>query len=366
MKKLFVPVGLVVLTILSIVIVLSANKKKIDQKNKPVDRSNIPVTVSVTKAEKGQLDVNVQYPALVAPVEEAGVYSQTSGIVSRLDIYLGQQVRKGQIIGWLDTRVLQINEKSAQVNLKSAELSGDKALSDYQRAVDLYEHNAGLETDMLTAKSNYEKAVASYENAQVQLELIRQQIANSAIVSPSAGTVSSHKIKEGEYVNPGTAIATVSNISSVKATVYVDQQTSYQLRSGQQAAISSPVFPGKTLTGKTVFINPVADQNHNYQVDLLVVNNAGIALKGGTDVLVSFNTLVQRDVLLIPKSALVTDLANPTVFVVENKKAVERQVRTGLIQNDRVEIISGLQPGETVISSGLINVKNGSLIQSTN
>lgn len=354
------------MVVLSIAIVLSSNKKKIDGKNRPVDRSNIPVAVSVAKVETGQLDVNVQYPALVEPLEEAGIYSQASGIISKLEIYLGKQVRKGEVIGRLDTRIQQINLKSALVSLKSAELSRDKAFADYQRATDLYEHKAGLETDMLTSKSNYENALASYQNAQVQVELLRQQIANSAIVSPSNGTISAHKINEGEYVNPGTAIATVSNISSVKATVYVDQQTSYQLRPGQQASISSPVFAGKPFTGKTVFISPVADDNHNYQVDLLIVKTPGISLKGGTDVQVSFNTLVRKDVLLVPRAALVTESANPTVFVVENRKAVEKPVKTGRTQNDSVEIISGLQPGETVVTSGLINVKNGSLIQIVN
>ncbi|WP_192349376.1 efflux RND transporter periplasmic adaptor subunit [Algoriphagus sp. Y33] len=362
MKKLIVPIGISAAVILSIILALSANKKKIDQKNQPVDRSNIPVSVGVAKVEKGSLDAIVQYPALVEPMEEAGVYSHASGIISQLDIFLGKQVHKGEIMGKLDTRIQQINLKSAEANLNSTSISRDKALRDYQRAKDLYEHNARLEMDMLSAKSNYESSLVNFENAQAQIDLIKQQIANSAIVSPVTGTVSKHKIKEGEFVITGTAIANISNISRVKATVYVNQQTSYQLKANQEATITTPVFSGKTFTGHIVFSSPVADDNHNYQVDLLIENSSDIALKGGTDVLVSFITLSRSDILRIPQSALVTGSSNPTVFVAENERAIERPVTTGHRQNDMVEIISGLREGETVITSGLINVKSGSPI----
>lgn len=361
-KKWWLPAIAVLLIMLSIIIVLAGNKKKIDEAKKPLDRTSLPVTVSVAKAEILPMSVHTQYPALIQPLDEAMLYAQTSGIISSLNVVLGKQVRKGQVLGKIDTRLLEINLKNAQISLRAAGINRDKLADDYNRAIDLFENKAGLEVSMLTAKNNYENAVNSYDNSEVQIGLIRQQIANASIIAPLNGTVSAHKVKQGEFVNPGTPIAAIADISRVKATVYVDQQMSYKLKTGQSATISAPLLSQQTFTGKITFISPVADVNHNYQVDLLISQTDKVVLRGGTDVQVSFNTVAQKEALQIPRAAILADAKEPYVFVAENGKAVVRTIGTGLIQADQAEVLTGLHLGDQVIISGQINLKNGSII----
>lgn len=362
MKKLILPLVIVMLVMVAVAYTLFGNKKKIDEANKPVDRTQVPVSVTVAKAQMATLKINTAYPALTQPFDQANVSSQTSGMVSFLNINLGEKVAKGQVMGKLDTRILEVNLKSAMISLKSAEVNRAKLLDDYNRAKDLYENKAGLEVNMLSAKSNYDNGVNSLDDANVQISLIKQQIANATIYSPLSGIVSSKNVKQGEFVNPGTAIATITNINSLKTTVFVDQQIAYQLHIGQTATIASPVFYEKQFEGKIIYISPVADANHNYQIDMLVVNNQGINLKAGTDVQVSFNTITEKSALQIAKSALITDSQQPFVYVVENGKAKGKTVKTGLVQNDKVEVLSGLNAGETVITNGQINLREGSAI----
>jgi RND family efflux transporter MFP subunit len=361
-KRLILPITIVVLIILSIIIVLVGNKKKIDNAAAPVDRTKTPVAVTVAKAQLKPLEINVQYPAITQPYEEASLYAQTSGMITYLNVALGQHVAKGQVLGKLDTRILQSNLKAAQVSLKSAQINRAKLLDDYNRAKDLYENKAGLKVNMLSAKNSYENAMTTEENARVQIQLMKEQIANANIISPVSGIISANNVKQGEYVSSTTAIAKISNISILKTTEYVDQELSYQLKMNQAAVISSPVFGNETFSGKIIYISPVADANHNYQVDLLVNNNATSKLKGGTDVQVSFNTLTKRAALIIPKSALCTDEKRPYVYVVENDKAKTKYVTIGAIKNDEIEVLSGLLAGEIVITGGQINLTNGSNI----
>lgn len=361
-QKWWLPATVVALIILSIIIVLAGNKKKIDDAKKPVDRSRLPVAVSVAQASVALLGANTQYPALIQPLDEAQLYAQTSGIIATLHIQLGKQVKKGQILGRLDTRILEINLKNARISQQAAAVNRDKLAEDYNRSIDLYQNKAGLEVNMLTAKNNYQNALNTYENSLVQIDLIRQQIANANIVAPLSGTISMHKVKQGEFVNPGTAVASIADISKVKATVFVDQQMSYKLGLGDQALVTAPLFANQTFSGTVVFISPVADANHNYQVDLLIAQTRNVALRGGTDVQVSFQAIAQKEALQVPKSAILTDTKEPYVFVSQDGKAIIKKVRTGLAQNDMVEILAGLKPGEQVITSGQINLKEGSII----
>jgi membrane fusion protein, multidrug efflux system len=367
---------LVLLIVLLIIFSLLHNKKKLDEANKPADRSAVPVSVSVATSDTGTIQLNTSIPALLKPLDEANITSQTSGIISFLDIELGQQVKKGEVIGKLDTRILEINLKSAQltvstaaVNKRTAEINYRKLLQDYERAKDLYENKAGLEISVNTAKNSYENALAGFDNAATayrsaiaQVSLIKQQIANCSIIAPMNGIVSVRNSKQGEFVSPGTSIAIVTNTSKLKVTLYADQQTAYQLKFGQEGIISSPLFGEKKLSGQIIFISPKADINHNYQADLLITNNEGIALKAGTDVTVSFNLLARHGVLQIPEAALVTDRPEPFVFVAENGQVKGKTLKTGLVYNGWVEIISGLTRGESVVISGQINLKEGSQI----
>jgi RND family efflux transporter MFP subunit len=339
---------IVVVVLAAIGLTLAKNKQKINSSNQPIDRTEVPVAVTVVKAELATMDIKNAYPAVVKPYEEANITSQTNGLISSLDIELGQQLRKGQTVGKLDTKL-------AALNLIAAEISLSKLEGDYRRAKELFENNAGMEINMINAKN-------AMDNAAIQVKLIKQQIANADIIAPISGTISAKNIKAGEFANPGAPIASITNINALKVTVFVDQSVIYTLHINQLGMVSSSLFSDKKLTGKVIYLSPKADQNHNYQVDLLLTNTNKLTLRAGTDVFVSFNAIKKSDVLQIPKAALVEDRQEPYVFVNVNGKAVGRTIKIGTIQNDRVEVISGLEAGETVITTGQINLSEGSNI----
>ncbi|WP_258101084.1 efflux RND transporter periplasmic adaptor subunit [Marinoscillum pacificum] len=347
MKKYIISAVVIVLLMVATTIKLIGNKRELDEAKVPVDRTKIPVAVKVATVEKSKLSIAVNYPAVVQPIEDARVFTQASGMVEQLYIELGTRVKEGQVIGQLDADMLRIN-------LRDAQLAFGKSLDDYNRVKDLYDHNAASKVDMLNAKYSHDKI----DN---QIRLLEKQIENTSIKAPISGVVHAKMVKEGEFVNPGTPIAFISNVFTLKATVYVNQELVYQLTEGDLAKITTPILPEKVFEGKIEFISPVADAHHNYQVDLLL-ETSDHRLRGGSDVQVSFQTYSAEEVLQIPMSALVTDAEEPYVFLVEGGTVVMRTVETGLVKGDDVEIIKGLSEGDHIVTTGQINLREGSIV----
>lgn len=349
MKKNYIIIAVVVLIVAAIGFRLVSNKHKIDAGKKVVDRSNTPVAVGVFTVEQKALAGKFQLPATLDPIHQANISVPVQGKIVSLNIELGSHVSKGQTIGNIDTRVKEFD-------LKAKELSLQKMEKDYQRNKELFQANAGTEV-------NYTDAEYNYENTKVQAEQIRRQIADGSIISPISGVIDTKKLEVGEFTNIGTIIASVVDISQLKAIVYVSERDVYQLKKGQSAVITSDVFPGKAFPGKIAFISPRGDDNHNYRVEVVVSNQTSAQLRAGTYVIVEFSLDRKGSVLQIPKSALVEGLKNPYVYISKDGKAVSRKLIIGRELGENVEVISGLQAGEEVVLSGQINLIDGSKIE---
>jgi RND family efflux transporter MFP subunit len=351
-RKTLIPVAILSIVVIAIAVTLGINKKKIDVANRIVDRSTIPVSVTISKVINQPLEVQLTLPALLKPYEEANISVQTPGIIHSLAIEEGTKVMKGEIVGAVNTQL-------AELSLQTVKLNSEKLQEDYQRTKDLYEGNAASKVNSIDTKY-------AYQNAAIQVKQIKQQIANANIVSPISGIITIKNLRTGEYVNPGITIASVVNIYQLKATVYADEANVYHLKTGQKATITTDVLPGKNLTGIITFISPKGDENHNYQVDVLLNNQTKPALKAGTNVNVSFDFSPKGNVLQIPKIALVVDRQRPYVYVVEGNKVVGRSITTGISRGETIQVIDGLHEGDVVVVSGQINLHNGSFITVVN
>lgn len=348
MKKSFI----IILSVLAVVgfigFTLAKNKKKIEANKVVVDRSIIPVAVSTVKAEYQLFDGKVSLPANLELNNEATIAIGIQGKIEKLGIEVGSRVAKGQVIGHLDSRLKLIN-------LKANELTLSKLEKDLQRNTELFKGNAGTELSVTNSKYDV-------ENTRIQIEQVKQQITDGNIISPISGIVTSRKLMAGEFASPGTVIATVVDDVHLKAVVFVNEKDVYQLKLGQVATIFSDVFPRKNFVGQVKFISPKGDENHNYRVELQLNTNQ---LRAGTYVMVGFDLGKKTSVLQIPKLALVEGTKNPYVYVVQNNVATIQKLTVGREIGENIEVISGLQAGQEVVTSGQINLTNGSKISKT-
>jgi RND family efflux transporter MFP subunit len=135
------------------------------------------------------------------------------------------------------------------------------------------------------------------------------------------------------------------------------------LKIGAPVAIKSNVFPGITFNGKITFISPKADNSLNFPVEVEVSNNSDGKLKAGMYGTAVFDFPDQAASLSVPRSAFVGGVNSNKIFVLEGNKAIERKLTAGRTFGDRVEVIEGLKEGELVITSGQINLVDGTEVQ---
>lgn len=348
MKKTIIIISSLAAIILVVGITLFRNKQTIEASNTVVDRSSIPISVSVVAAVSSPTQEEFTLPATVQPVKEADITVNASGKLKTLNIELGSMVRKGEIIGTIDNSLREIN-------LASNQLSVERYEKDYARYKTLYEGKAATELDYNNAKYNY-------ENAKNQAAQTKQQITDGTIASPLNGVIIKKNVEEGEFVNTGTVIATIITIADLKASVMMSENDVYRIKKGMSVSLSADVFPGKTFKGTVGYISSKGNEGHNYQVDINIQNN-GAALKAGTFVRVVFKIVGSSDALQIPKMALVEGMKNPYVYIAKGNRAEKRKLVLGRETGEMVEVLSGISQTEQVITSGQINLSEGSLIE---
>lgn len=343
-------VGIIaVLLIGGMVYKLVQNKKEIVKNETPVDRSNVPI--AVTAFDVNYLPVATDYalPA-VLDINKSGIITVVQpGRIESFNLEVGTRVTKGQLVGRLDSKLREIGIKTTEVTIKKLE-------SDIERTKDLIAGDAAPATSI--NELNY-----NLESAKIQKENLQQQIADNNIYAPISGIVVQKNANAGEFANPGTPLASIMDISVLKAIVYVSEKNIYELSVGQAVQVTSEVFPNKVIKGVIKFISPKGDENHNYRVEVEIPNNG---YKAGTYVSVKFNFKKPSEALQIPKIALVEGIKNPYVYVIDGNTVAIRKLALGEEVGQNIVVLSGLTPGEKVVTSGQINLSEKSKISIVN
>lgn len=353
-RKLILPLVLLAVA-LGIGLRLAANKKKIEAAKQPVDRSGFAIPVNAINTAIAPVAGAFSVPGTLEPYDRAKVMVQAQGKLASLNVDLGSRVAKGQVMGSLDVA-------QRQLDLAAAELQLAKLKKDNDRYTDLYAGKAASE-------SSYDDAHYNYESQKVKVDQIRQQIRDAQVISPVNGTVVAKNVEVGEYVGATTAVVEVVDVSRLKAKVFISEHDAYRVKEGSTVTITSEVFPNEAFQGKVTFVSPQGDASHNYQVEVAVQNEKAHPLKSGTFVNVRFDAGDNVPMLAIPKSALAEGMKDPYVYVVTGDSAQARASRHNLTLGrevgDQVEVLKGLQPGETVVVSGQLNLTEGSLVRVT-
>ena len=328
---------------------LTKNKKEIDKNSTPVDRTNVPIAVTTFEAAYFPVSNSYALPAVLDINKSANVTCVSPGRIVSLNYEIGTQVTKGQVIGKIDSKLKEIG-------LKSTTLTIEKLERDAKRVQDLVAGDAAPETSLLDLNYNL-------ESSKIQREQLEQQIADNNIIAPISGIITAKNIQAGEFVNPGTPLATIMDVSLLKAIVFVSEKNIYSLKTGQSAIITSPVFPGKQTKGIIKYIAPKGDENHNYRVEVEIPNSG---YKAGTYVSVKFSMPQSGEALQIPKMALVEGVKNPYVYVADGNNIQVRRLELGEEVGENIIVLNGLVPGDQVITSGQINLTEKSKIQIVN
>lgn len=349
MKKVLIYGVLTIAALAAIIWKLNANKKANTEKIEFVKQSNTgDVPVLTEKVTKTEFDDAFAANGNFEPARELTFLSETSGRITKLLVDEGSFVKQGQIMARIDDELLGTDLQSAKVNLE-------------QLKVDKERYESAFKTGGVTQKQMDDTRL-QYEVAQTRYEAASRRVRDTHVKVPISGTINAKYVEQGAYLSAGTKMFDIVDVSRLKLRVTVPEQQVIHLQPGDKVEVVTNVFPETKYTGKITFIAAKGDATLSYPVEMEVSNIAGKPLKAGMYGTANFAMPQQAPAILVSRNAFVGGVNGNQVYVMEGNIAKLRKVTAGRIFGDKVEIREGLAEGETVITSGQINLTDGAKV----
>lgn len=348
--RIFTTVAILAGVLVLIGTVLANNKKKNAEKTAVVAQtSSSEIAVRVSPVQREAISLDFSTNGNFAPAQQMNFAAENSGRVTRVLVDEGSYVRRGQTLAIIKTDVLSID-------LETAQAAYQNALRDKQR----YEN--AFTTGGVT-QQQLDQAKLSLDNAAARVAQARIRVSDANIKASINGIVNKRYIEPGAVVSPGTQLFELVDVSRLKLNITVDETQVANLKVGDKVEIKASVFPDKNYAGNVTFIAPKADASLNFPVEIEIASNPGNQLKAGMYGTAIFRSGNATPVIVVPRSAFVGSVSTNQIFVVENNNTARlRKVIAGRVLGDKVEILQGLNEGENIITSGQINLTDGSKI----
>ena len=280
--------------------------------------------------------------------EQVDIRSEVSGIVESINFTEGTNVSKGQIL-------FKVNDLELRAQLGKAKTAQNLAGENARRAKLLLDKEA-------ISREEYDIATADFKSAQSETQLIQAQIAKTSVRAPFSGKIGLRSISKGTYVTPETVVAKLVNNTQVKITFSVPEKYASSMKNG--GSISFTVAGTKDRHNAKIYaLEPEVDvDTRTLPVRALADNRDGKLLPGTfANVLLPLDKVT--DALFVPTEALIPIQNGKKIFVAEHGKAKEIIVETGARTDKSILITSGLKPGDTVLTTGVMSLKDGAPVK---
>jgi RND family efflux transporter MFP subunit len=347
MKRIII-IGVTLLVITTVVLRLAFNYRHVIA-NKNVNTDLNYVTVKVVPVLLLSLADSLQLTGYMEAISEVDVPAEATGPVTFLDAELGQVVSKGNVIATVDNTLKTLAVQKAR-NLRA------KHEKDLERFRNLY-NGGNLTQQQLDEEQNL------FDDAVIQLAHAEKELANTIISSPITGTIIKKYVEKGEYINMGSPVVRLIDISKLKIELNVSETNVYKLKPGDNASISTDIYPGVLFNGNISFISLQGDDSHNYAVELIIPNDSKHPLKAGTFANAIIKLPVLSSAIYIPRSSLIGSISNAEIYIASKNRAVRKRITAISANDEYVKVISGLSVNDTVIVSGQVNLTENKQIK---
>lgn len=289
------------------------------------------------------------------------VSADLPGTVAKINFESGKSVKAGDVLVELDTR-----QERAQL----ASLQAQHELSDlnYDRAKNLA--NAGV-----VSRQDYDRANADQRQTEANVSEIKATIDRKIIRAPFSGILGLRKVNLGQYLAAGAAIVSLQSLDPIYVDFGVPQEAALKVQVGRQLVVTSDDVPGREFHGQVTALDSLVDQTtRNIQIQA-TLRNLGGKLRPGMFVQVDATSGAPGKFITLPSSSINYAPYGDSVFIITDLKDPKGQtyrgvrqqfVKVGSSRGDQVAILSGVNPGEEVVTSGVFKLRNGAAVQVNN
>jgi membrane fusion protein, multidrug efflux system len=320
-----------------------------------------PEAVTSIVAQRQQWPASMGVIGTMEAVHGVTVSADLPGIVQRIAFESGQAVHTGDVLVELDTR-----QERAQ--LASLEAQSELARLNFGRMHELV--NAGI-----ISRMEYDQATSQQKATEANVAEIRATIERKTIRAPFSGILGIRKVNLGQYLSAGSPVVPLQSLNPIYVNFGVPQQSARQVRVGGNLRVTSEDLVGSVFTGRVTALDSVIDSTtRNIQVQATLGNPDG-KLRPGMFVQVEVGLGASRSVVTLPASAISYAPYGDSVFVIADLKDPKGKAYRGVRQQfvklegsrgDQVAVISGVNPGDEVVTSGVFKLRNGAAVEVNN
>ncbi len=320
-----------------------------------------PDAVTTIVAAKEEWPNTLNAIGTVAAVQGVTVSADLPGVVDRIAFDSGKTVEKGDVLVQLDTRQEQAQLAGGESQLELARLN-------HERMQSLVKQDA-------VSRAEYDTAAATQKQAEARIGEIRATIERKTIRAPFTGVLGIRQVNLGQYLTGGDPVVPLQSLNPIYVNFAVPQQEAAEMRIGRTVHISVDERGNGEFSGRVSAVDSVVNQTtRNVQVQATLANPAG-KLRPGMFVQAQVVLGDARNVIALPTSAINYAPYGDSVFVVSDMKNPQGQsyrgvrqqvVKLGASRGDQVAVLSGINAGEEIVSSGVFKLRNGAPIQVNN
>jgi multidrug efflux system membrane fusion protein len=311
-----------------------------------------PTQVSVVEAKKEKWDTSLRAIGTLEAVNAVNLSTEIDGKVTNISFNSGQAVKQGDLL-------VKLFDNSEKANLL-------KAKAQYKLAQISLERAKKLLTNKYSTQASVDQCEANLESADADVKSAEASLSKKNIIAPFNGVTGINQIKLGQYLQPGTNIATLTDLSKIYINFTQPEKDRNNLKVGQQVIAKVEAFPGKDFLGSISAIDPQVDPStRNIKVQATIINKDSLLNPG---MFAEVNSVIESngEVITIPETAVDYSLYGNVVYIVEAKDnklyATAKYVKIGDKKNDKVAIIEGLSENQKVIANGQVKITNGAEI----
>lgn len=321
---------------------ITKNKAENDKGNdKNGKKPATPVTFYVVKGQ--DFSNTISLSGSIEANEQIEIRSEVSGIVENIAFTEGSSVTKGQVL-------FKVNDIELRAQLAQAKTKESLASENERRAKLLLQKEA-------ISQEEYDIASADYRTAKAQTQLIQAQIGKTTVRAPFSGKIGLRSISPGTYVTPTTLIAKLVSTNPLKITFSIPEKYATEISKNNTITFTVPNVK-ETFTAKIYALEPAIEAaTRTLQIRALTDNSNGKLLPG-TFANIELPLKNIKDAIIIPTEAIVPIQDGKKVFIANHGKAKEVKVETLTRTDKDVVITSGLKIGDTVLTSGVMSLKD--------
>jgi len=307
-----------------------------------MDFSPPPVTIAASTAQREVWRETLDAVGTIQSKRGVELTSETSGEITRILFESGDQVRAGQLLVVLNDEIERASRENQAAALELARI--------------LFERDQALIERGSIPQTQLDRSRADFERARAQLAETEARLDNKRIEAPFAGTIGISRVDVGDYVSPGTVLATLQDHTELEIDFTVPARHAPKLAPGLEVSVQVDAFPGRTFPAVVTAVDARVDPGtRNVLLRARLEQTDGLV--PGMFAVLDVDLGERLEVVTVPETAMTYSLQGNTVFVIEPTEAgsltaVARVVRAGRVQGGRVAVLEGLEPGERVVSVG--------------